>query len=169
MSVDNAIGEKTSDVETENEASSFPEKARELIAHLRERETQLLKEKDELKRQLGEAKEQADKTADVEAELAKYQAAYQEKEAELKTATDTAVKTRLLTERGIPSTFAQMLQGETEDEWTASADLLASFRDGAQTDQDKLTPDPVLQASVNGAETGGEDAERVALAHALFD
>ncbi|WP_279106515.1 capsid assembly scaffolding protein Gp46 family protein [Mobiluncus curtisii] len=169
MTVEDTTEDKTGDVGAGKEVSSFPEKARELIAHLRERETQILKEKDELKRQLGEAKEQASKVTDVEAELAKYQAAYEEKEAELKTANDTAVKTRLLTERGIPSTFAQMLQGETEDEWTASADLLASFRDGAQADHDKLAPDPVLQASVKGAQTGGEDAERAALAHALFD
>ncbi|NMX11166.1 capsid assembly scaffolding protein Gp46 family protein [Mobiluncus mulieris] len=135
------------------------EKAWILVSNLR-------KENGTLKQELAGLREQAGKAENLEAKLAEYEKAFADKEAELKAVTEQSTKTRLLAERSIPDSFAQMLTGDDEEAWTAAADLLAAFRDGAKPQADDgLKPDPV-QTAVNIAPT--EEAQRLALAERIF-
>lgn len=142
-----------------------PVKARELVNHLRSREKDLEKQVASLQRELEDAGKQSEtKIGELEAKIGEYEKAYEAKEAELRTANEQAVKTRLLNERGIPTNFTGMLTGDSEEEWTANADLLAAFRDGAAKEEGGLQPDPVQATATS---TGDVDSE-TALAMRIF-
>lgn len=142
-----------------------PVKARELVDHLRSREKDLEKQVSALQRELEDAGKQSEtKIGELETKVSEYEKAYEAKEAELREANQQAVKTRLLTERNIPTNFASMLTGDSEEDWTANADLLAAFRDGAKSDDGGLRPDPVQST----ATTMGDQDNETALALRIF-
>lgn len=134
------------------------DRAKRLVTNLRDEIAELKQELSEYKTTATTATERV-KTLEEENTSFKEQLATRDKELQ------ESVKKNLLSARGLPTNLISALAGESEEDWTEMADMLASLRgeSGAGKD-DGYKPDPV-QSAKDSAPAG--DAEKIAEAKAL--
>ena len=169
MSADNAPqdGEKQNDVSKKvpwDDDSFNAEVAKRLVLNLRSDKEGLQEKNRGLSAQLETL---TAKVSQVDALVAKIEQLHGELAASQKAEAETKAqmaKEALLTDRGLPRDLLPALAGESEEEWVKMADLLATLQGSTPRNAWKNP----LQDGVQDEKSGGQDAQKIALARAIF-